>query len=315
MTRRKTNGLIAAPFTPMHADGALNLEAIDGYAGWLHGNGVVGAFICGTTGEGTSLTLEERRQVAARWVAVAPSGLRVIVHVGGNSLADCRALTAHAASLGADSVACMAPFFFKIRNVAELVEWCAEVASAAPQLPFYYYHIPSMTGASVPVAEFLAAAANRIPNLVGVKYTFEDLEDYARCLRFADGRYDVLFGRDELLLSALSLGARGAVGSTYNFAAPQYRRLIDAFSRGDQRMAAVLQAQAVQMIDDCVKSGAHPIAAFKWLMSRVGLDCGPTRLPLMTITAVQAKALAAKLDALKDFSWNSREAVATRAST
>jgi N-acetylneuraminate lyase len=298
MIIQKTNGLIAAPFTPLLADGSLNLGAISGYARHLHRIGVVGAFICGTTGEGASLTLAERRAVAERWRQAAPPGLRVIVHVGHTCLADARELAAHAQAIGADSIACLAPYFFKPDGVAGLVEWCAQIAAAAPQLPFYYYHMPSMTGCNVCVADFLAAAAPRIPNLAGIKFTFEDLEDFARCLRFADGRYDVLFGRDELLHSALKLGARGAVGSTYNFAAPLYQRVIAAYDRGDEATAAALQARAVEMIQICVNGGGHPIANFKSLMRRLGVDCGPTRLPLTDPTVAQATAMLARLEGL-----------------
>jgi N-acetylneuraminate lyase len=298
MIIQKTNGLIAAPFTPLLADGSLNLGAISGYARHLHRIGVVGAFICGTTGEGASLTLAERRAVAERWRQAAPPGLRVIVHVGHTCLADARELAAHAQAIGADSIACLAPYFFKPDGVAGLVEWCAQIAAAAPQLPFYYYHMPSMTGCNVLVADFLAAAGPRIPSLAGIKFTFEDLEDFARCLRFADGRYDVLFGRDELLHSALKLGARGAVGSTYNFAAPLYRQVIAAYDRGDEATAVALQAKAVEMIQILVKGGGHPIANFKRLMRRLGVDCGPTRLPLTDPTAAQATAMLARLEGL-----------------
>jgi N-acetylneuraminate lyase len=299
MNIRKTNGLIAAPFTPTCSDGSLNLEAIADYAQHLRRDGVVGAFICGTTGEGASLTIEERRQVAERWIAVAPAGLRVIVHVGHTCLTEARALAKHAQASGADSIACLAPFFFKTVGVEGLVNWCAEVANAAPQLPFYYYHMPSMTGVSVPVAEFLPAAAARIPTLAGIKYTFEDLEDFDRCLKFDGGRYDVLFGRDELLHSALKLGARGAVGSTYNFAGPLYRNLIAAFDRGDEATAVALQARAVEMIKICVNGGGHPIASFKRLMRRLGADCGPTRLPLTEPTDEQAASVLARLEGLE----------------
>jgi N-acetylneuraminate lyase len=299
MTNKKTEGLIAAPFTPMQADGAVNLDAVAPYARWLHRNGVVGAFICGTTGEGISLTMDERRQLAERWVATAPTGLRVIVHVGHNALGDCQALAAHAQSIGADSIACMAPFFFKPAGVAGVVDWCAEVAAAAPRLPFYFYHMPSMTGVSIKVSDFLRLASQRIPTLVGVKFTFEDLEDFSRCLELEDGRFDMLFGRDELLLSALKLGARGAVGSTYNCAAPVYHTLIAAHRQGDAAKAAELQALAVRMIDAFVRCGAHPVAAFKWFMRRVGVDCGPVRLPLEGPTPEQVASLEAALEALE----------------
>jgi N-acetylneuraminate lyase len=292
----------------MGANGAINLNAVDPYARWLHHHQVVGAFICGTTGEGMSLTLNERQQLAERWVATAPSGLRVIVHVGHNSLPDCRTLAAHAQSIGADSIACISPFFFKPAGVAALVDWCAQVADAAPRLPFYYYHLPSMSGVSLKVSEFLRVAAARIPTLAGVKFTYEDLDDFECCLQYEDARFDILFGRDELLLSALRRGARGAVGSTYNYAAPLYQALIAAYAQGDQAKAEDLQALAVRMIRQFLECGAHPVAAFKWFMSRVGVDCGPVRLPLHEPTPEQISALEPKLEASGIFAWVPRPA-------
>jgi N-acetylneuraminate lyase len=303
MIHPKTLGLIAAPFSPMHAEGSVNLDAIEGYANRLNHDGVVGAFICGTTGEAMSLSVDERLRIAERWIATAPKELRVVVHVGHTSLADCRTLASHAQSIGADSFACMAPFFFKPSTVESLVQWCEQVAAAAPQLPFYYYHIPSMTGVSIPVYDFLKLASNRIPNLVGVKFTYEDLDDFQRCLEFQHGRYDLLFGRDELLLSSLALGARGAVGSTYNFAAPLYRKLMNAFEQGDQNAAAKSQTRAVEMIQILVAGGPSPIATFKWFMKRVGIDCGPARLPLQNLTMEQESLLETKLEAAGVYQW------------
>lgn len=196
----KTEGLIAAPFTPLGADGRLNLDVVASYASKLQQDGVVGAFICGTTGEGMSLTTNERCQLAERWVQVAPDGLQVIVHVGHNSLTDACELAAHAQRIGADSIACMSPTFFKPLGIEGLVTWCQRVAQAAPDLPFYYYHIPSMTGVNVPVNQFLKLAGPRIPNLVGAKFTYEDLNDFQQCLQQENGKYDMLFGRDELFL-------------------------------------------------------------------------------------------------------------------
>jgi len=294
----KTAGLIAAPFTPLHDDGRLNLERVASYARKLQQDGAIGAFICGTTGEGMSLTTHERCQLAERWVADAPSGLRVIVHVGHNSLLDARELAAHAQRIGADSIACMSPTFFKPLGLEGLVTWCEQVAAAAPELPFYYYHIPSLTGVHVPVSQFLRAAGPRISNLVGAKFTHEDLDDFAECLRLQEGRYDMLFGRDERLLSALAVGARGAVGSTYNFAAPLYLSIIRAFDLGDHQRAQELQALAVQMIDLLVGGGPQPIATFKLWMATSGVDCGPARLPLEPPPIAEFTHMLTQLDAL-----------------
>jgi N-acetylneuraminate lyase len=291
----KTQGLIAAPFTPIDLRGSVDVAPIAAYADWLRRSGVAGAFVCGTTGETASLSCDERREVARAWTDAASPGFRVIVHVGHTCLDSARGLAAHAEAVGAHAISCLAPYFFRPRTVAELVDWCAWIADAAPRLPFYYYHMPSMTGVSFPMAEFMPLAAERIPSFAGIKYTYEDLADFERCLRFGDGAYDVLFGRDELLLSALNRGARGAVGSTYNFAAPLYLRLIAAFERGDHAAASTLQAQAVAMIAACVEGGGHPIASFKSLMPALGVSCGPARSPLVNPTAEQSDALRRRL--------------------
>ncbi|MEI9893294.1 MAG: dihydrodipicolinate synthase family protein [Chthoniobacter sp.] len=247
-------GLVAAPYTPFHADGSLNLPVIDQLAASLVANGVTGAFVCGTTGEGVSLTVEERQQVAERWQQAAGSQLRVIVHVGHTSLADARSLAAHAEKIGAHGVGCLAPFFFKPATIEDLAGFCAEVAAAAPALPFYYYQIPSMTGVSLSAADFLRAAAPRIPNLAGVKFTFENLMDFAECVRLEGGRYDIVFGRDEILVAGLALGARGAIGSTYNFLAPIFHEVIAAFEKGD-----LARARGKAGGGECDHQDLHPL--------------------------------------------------------
>jgi N-acetylneuraminate lyase len=288
-------GLIAAPYTPFHADGSLNLPVIEKQAASLVANGVVGAFVCGTTGEGVSMTVAERMQVAERWQQVAGTQLQVMVHVGHTSLADARSLAAHAEKIGAQGVGCLAPFFFKPDNVEDLAAFCAEVAAAAPALPFYYYQIPSLTGVSLPAADFLRAAAPRIPNLAGIKFTYENLMDFAECLRLDGGRYDIVFGRDELLIAGLSLGARGAIGSTFNFMAPIYHEIIAAFEKGDLAKAQEKQAAANEIIKILFDRGG--LSPGKAMMKIIGIDCGPTRLPLRTLSAKEEAQLREELAA------------------
>lgn len=294
ITFPKLHGLIAAPFTAFQKNGSLNLAFIEKQAEALIANNVMGAFVCGTTGEGVSLTTTERMQVAERWQQVAGDKLRVIVHVGHTCLAESRALAAHAQKINASGVSCFAPFFFKPANITDLVTFCAEVAAAAPSLPYYYYHIPSMTGVSLPAAGFLRAATSHIPNLAGVKFTYENLMDYADCVRLEDGRFDAVFGRDEILVAGMSMGAKGAIGSTYNFAAPIYHRIIAAFNRGDLAAAQAEQARANAMIEILIRYGG--LTAGKAIMRLIGLDCGPVRLPLSDLTVMQSEALRRDLE-------------------
>src|SRR4051812_23869923 len=120
----RLRGLIAAPHTPMHADGSVNLAVIPRQIEMLQAGGVSGAFVCGTTGEGPSLSCAERMQVVEKWVSLAPRELPVVVHVGHASLAEARTLAAHAQSTGAAGIAALAPFFFRPRDVAALVDFC-----------------------------------------------------------------------------------------------------------------------------------------------------------------------------------------------
>lgn len=297
-------GLIAAPFTAMHEDGSINLDMIDKQAKSLIANGVSGAFVCGTTGEGMSLTIEERMQIAERWQAVSGEALSVIVHVGHTCLADCKRLAVHAQEIGADAVAAMAPCFYKPDCVEDLVSFCGEIAVEAPELPFYFYHIPSMTGVNFPMVDFLKVAAERVPTLAGIKYTYEDLMDFSRCLRLDGGRFNLLFGRDEILLTGLSLGAHGAVGSTYNYAAPLYQRIIKAYQNGDMATAQSEQARAMEMVVLLHQFGGLPTG--KALIKIIGIDCGPVRPPSRPLSSEEYIKLYAELKRLDFFSYCSK---------
>jgi N-acetylneuraminate lyase len=162
-------------------------------------------------------------------------------------------------------------------------------------LPFYYYHIPSMTGVRLPMAEFLYEARFRIPNLRGLKFSHDDLVDLQSCVASEKSAYDVLFGFDEGLLAGLCLGARGAVGATYNFAGPHYLKLIRAFESGDLVTARAAQFEATEMIKTLASFGF--MAASKAVMALVGVDCGPVRPPLRNLTPAQIDALVVKLEA------------------
>ncbi len=276
MSSQPIRGFIAAPFTPMHPDGRIDLSRIPGYAAHLRASGVHGVFVNGTTGEGYALSRDERTAAAEAWVRESGDEMLVIVHVGAESLADARTLASHAQAIGADGIASMSPVFFR-PVLAGLVEWCRTIAAAAPDLPFYYYHIPSMSGFDVPVVDFLDQAGGRVPTLRGVKYTHHDLMDFRLCASIDGGRFDLLFGRDEILLSALALGAQGMVGSTYNYAMPLFNELITEFRAGRFDEAAAVQERAMRMVKILEANGGGVVAG-KAMMRGAGLDLGSCRV-------------------------------------
>jgi N-acetylneuraminate lyase len=275
-------GLIAAAFTPFGTDGTLKLDVVNPIVERLLGEGVTGLFLVGTTGEFSSLTQRERVEVAEAYVTAVAGRVPVIVHVGDPSVQCSRELALHAASCGADGIAAVPPFYEKLENEELLVDWLAGIAEAVPALPFFYYHIPLLTGVHIDPIDFLGIATERLPTLAGVKYSDSDLANLQACLETYSNRLTFLFGIDQMLLSAIILGIQAAVGSTYNFAAPLYVRMWRAAEVGDWDSARSLQAQAVRLVRLCTKYGRP--AAFKAAMQLVGPDCGPPRLPARALS-------------------------------
>ncbi len=299
MMQPRLTGLIAAACTPFHQDGSLNLAQVGPVVQHLLRQGVSGLYVCGSTGEGVSLTREERMAVAEAYVREADGVFPVIVQVGHNSLHESRSLAAHAQQIGASGVSANAPSYFKVSTVGLLVDCVEEMAAGAPRLPFYYYHIPQLTGAHVDMVAFLQEASGRVPNLAGLKYTAPTLHEFQRCLELDDGRYDVLWGVDEMLLAAVATGARAAVGSTYNIAAPVYLRMMEAFASGDSQKARKLQSQAVGLVALLAKYPFLP--AVKATLRMLGLDVGACRLPLPRLDGQASEDLRRELEAASFF--------------
>jgi N-acetylneuraminate lyase len=277
---KKYKGLVAAPFTPMDREGRLNAGMIPGYYHFLEKNGVAGAFINGSSGEGASMTQKEKMINATEWAACLKAGgkVRVINLVGGTSYQECIENAIFSYETGLSSIAVIAPYYFKPSDVSHLSEFVARVGEAVPQMAVYFYHIPVLTGVYMPMAGFLRKISDMLPNFAGIKYTHEDFMDFLTCLNYREGAYDMLWGRDECILSSLVLGCSGAVGSTYNYAAPLYHALIEAFSRGDLITARKLQQKSIDMISLLGKYGG--ISTGKAFMRYIGMDCGEFRLPV-----------------------------------
>ncbi len=286
--------LIAAPLTGFKSDGSINLDIIPSYASMLNNNGVKGVFVNGTTGEGPSLTFEERKALASRWVDSAPNEMSVIVHVGYTNHAKSQALAAHAADIGADSIGEIGPSVLEPNRIEALVEYTSVTASSSPELPYYYYHMPSANNLNFSMREYLTHAGRAIPNLAGIKYTHNDISEYKQCIRYMNGKYDILFGRDEQLIDGLKADAKGALGSTYNIMAGLYHQLINAFNSGDLETAYRLQAISVDTCQSLYKCGSFGFG-LKTILRKIGLDLGGVRQPQINLSQKKVVNLEAAL--------------------
>jgi len=294
-------GLVPATFTPMKQDGSLNLVQTTPIVERLISHNIQAMFVCGTTGESASLSTAERKATLEAYIASAHGRVAAIAHVGHTALADACDLAAHAQSAGAAAVSALPPFYFKPASVGDLVNCMATIAEAAPKLPFYYYHIPGLTGVNLDMVEFLKQAGVRIPNLAGIKYTAPTLYEFQTCAALEDGRFNMVFGVDEMLLSGLATGAQGAVGSTYNLAPSLYHQIRSSFVQGNHAEAQRLQLLSAQMVEAVKKH--RPLPALKSMMKLAGIDCGPTRQPLVAMRAEEFDVLTHDLTELGFLTW------------
>lgn len=279
----RLTGLVAAAFTPMLSNGDIHYSVIDQYAQHLVDSGISGVFVCGTTGEFSSLTTEERKLILEHWVRAAQGRFKVIAHVGSDSQRESIELSCHATKIGAWGVGAIAPVFFKPASVHDLVSFLKPIAAAASELPFYYYNMPSMTGVCFSVAQFLSEGKREIPNLAGVKYTHNNLMEMGECIHLNSGEFEVLHGFDETLIGGLALGAVGGVGSTYNYIPVVYLNILKAMEDGDVVRARMYQMQSIETVKIIIKYGGG-VRGGKAIMNLIGIECGDCRAPIAPFT-------------------------------
>jgi N-acetylneuraminate lyase len=226
--------VMPATFTP-GADVPL-ASTIAAMQQWLAQEGVMSAYVNGTTGEFPSQSIQTRKDALQAWVDAAKRTpeFKVVAHIGHCNVADAIDMAKHAAEIGADAIAAVPPWFFRYANAQHVANVIAEIAAAAPDLPFLYYHIPMFTkvatgtleknffGDGIYLSEILDLCQKQIPNFAGCKYTSQDFTELARvdAVRKTNPeaeRFVILIGGDHIFLRALEeIGIEGAIGSAWN---------------------------------------------------------------------------------------------------
>jgi dihydrodipicolinate synthase/N-acetylneuraminate lyase len=273
-------GALAASVTPLTDGGAaLDEDGFGPVADFLAAGGLDGLLALGTNGEGILLSVAERQRAARLYVDAARGRLQVAVHAGAQSTADTVALASHAAEIGADAVAVIAPPYFALDEVSQLEHFTAAAAACAP-LPFYVYEFAVTSGYAVPPA-VVERLRDRAPNLAGMKVsdrTWEQLEAY-----LIDG-LDVFVGFEGLIAPAMDVGAVGAVSAL----ASAFPEIVAAAVRGDEVDPGSLRAEVDRF-------PRH--AALKHVLVRRGVPIGEdVRAPLRGLTDGERSTLDALID-------------------
>lgn len=286
----------------MHNDGSVNYDQIAEYASYYKSNGIDGAFICGTTGEGVSLSLKERTNITERWMQYADKSFKIIVHVACNCMKDTKYLVEHSREAGVFGIASMSPIFFRPANASHLAAFCAEIAGKASELPFYFYHIPSFTGVNLSMVDLLKSVSESVPNFAGIKYTHGDMHELSQCIQFQNRKFDILHGQDETFLCGIVMGVTGGVGGTYNHVAGLYHDISSAVANGDLIKARELQLKSQEFISILNKYKGNVIGG-KRMMKLIGLDCGPNRDMSNNLSDLDEVAMKRDLEAIGFFDF------------
>ena len=292
MKTRKLEGLIAAAHTGFRKDGSVDYDIIPKQAAMLIRQKVTGVYVSGTTGEGVHCSVDERKKVLAAWVRASKGRLFVIAHVGSLSLPDTQELARYAQEIGADATSIVPPCFFRPGSIQGLIDYLNEALKYAKKLPFYYYHT-SMSGVNFDMQRFLEAADGRIKNLAGIKFNYPDLYMFQRCLRACGGKYDITWGIDEWFAGAVALGAKSAIGSTYNYSAGLYYRIWKAVKKGDFRTSEKYMKKVCDIVDILVEYGG--VAGGKAMCKVWGVDLGTVRAPLKALTDAEKASIVKRI--------------------
>lgn len=270
-------GVLPALVTPVNEAGEFQAKPFEQLLDRVYRAGVNGVYVCGQTGEGFQLSLNDRRAATECAVRHSPKGTHVIVHVGASTTADAVALAQHAARSGAHAVSSLPPA--GSYSFEEIRQYYAALAQAS-DLPLLIYYFPSMATAIRSTDQMLELCA--IPNVIGLKFTDSDL---FRLWAIRQTGAVVFAGSDEMLVAGLIMGANGGIGSTYNLIPETYVELYRQTLSGQWEEARRMQEKINKFIQVILRYPVHP--AIKQLLAWSGIDCGSCIPPRRELTQAE----------------------------
>jgi len=291
----KFSGIFVAVVTPFKRNGELDEQAMGNIADFLVRKKVHGLYACGTTGEGVSMTLEQRKRVAEICLEHSSGRVTVMTQIGDESIDSARELAQHAADIGVDGIAALTPYYYKPDEEALLDYYC-EIGTFS-DLPLFIYHIPPMTGLTLS-PHLIEKIRNEVPAIKGIKDSSGDFKNLLEILYFKDREFSVFSGSDEYAYAGLISGMDGCV-TGYASAFPEnYVALYRAFSEGNKSRALSLQKKITMIKNQLRKPYIQPI---KEALKMRGTDAGFVRKPLRPMSAEEIADLRKRLESVKAF--------------
>jgi len=287
---RLDHNFLRGSYTPVvtpFREGSVNYEKFAELVDRQAREGSHGVVVAGTTGEPSSLTIDERTQLVKVAVETIAKRIPVVAATGSQSLAETTELTLKAEKAGADALLVVTPYYIKPPQEG-LVQYFEEVGKRT-DLPLLIYHIPGRAAVSITPGT-LTNIAERLPNVVGIKHAANDLEFLTEVLTCLGRDFRVFCGLEALSLPMLVLGASGLMNAVGNLAPANVARLCELVEEGDLAAARDLHFKLFEL-NQSIFLETNPIP-LKYMMTRMGLlDSSEVRLPLVPLDGERGKIL------------------------
>lgn len=273
----KFKGLFSALLTPFNEDGSINFDSLEKLVEFNLQNRIDGFYVGGSTGEGLLLSPEERMQVFECVKKANKGRATLIAHVGTICTLDAIKMAKKAEELEYDAISAVAPYYYGFTLDAVLGYYNDIVNSTS--LPMIIYNFPNSGGFSL--TKEIANKLFENEKFIGIKHTSGDMFTLNQ-FKTLDREIVVYNGFDETLLAGLSMGADGAIGSTYNFMGKKFKKIMNCFNSGEIETAKALQNEANEIICEMIKYGVFQ--SEKAILTEMGIDMGQCRPPFLPIS-------------------------------
>lgn len=274
MKKTLFEGVATALVTPMNSDGSVDYEALDRLVEWQINEGVNALVACGTTGEASTLTDEEHREVIARVVKKANKRVPVIAGTGSNDLDYALSLTRYACEAGADAVLVVTPYYNKATQ-AGLIKMFTKIADESTA-PVILYNVPSRTGVNIAPTTYKALMNHE--NIIAIKEANGDISKIVETMSYVNGKLDLYSGNDDQIVPLMSLGGKGVISVVSNILPAKTAKMCKLCLEGDYKSAAQIQYDLHALIDSLFCE-VNPIPA-KAAVAKMGYGTNTLRLPL-----------------------------------
>ena len=249
--------------------------------------GVTGLYLCGSTGEGIMMSVEERKQLTEAVMEEVGGEMVIIVHVGACATKDAVELARHAQQVGADAVSAVPSIYYRLPEESIRLNW--DMISEAADLPFFIYNIPALTGYNLTLDLFKKMLQN--PRICGIKNSSDSSWQIERFKTIGGRDFVVFNGPDEQYLGGRMLGADAGIGGTYGAMPELYVHLEGLIQKGDMENARIWQQRINECIFALLDCPSLYGASKGVIFHRYGIDCGQPRKPLLPVDPNSEKVL------------------------